>query len=302
MNMKLLAPIALFLLAGCDGNPIGAGSNNGGGDPDTSDGSVYATELNADLTMNSLRYDADADELIVNNIPFDGDSGPDGQARYVRAGSLPNGFNRYESIETAETGRRQYYAVFRQSASGQAQVGAVGTNEYVDFGFGGATAQRTRASINLPSRGEYVYTGEYAAVRIYNETLPGAPSPGVQYITGTANLEVDILDFDETGAIEGRIFDRVLYDINGNQLGLLNDDIALATASIDAETRTILSSTATGRELVPGLPGITSGNWSGVFAGPNGEEIAGIVVLEGTTGTATGSGSVRETGVFVTRD
>lgn len=301
MTMKPIAPLALFLLAACGGNPLGTGTPDGG-DPDTAAGSVYGTDLNEALTANSLRYDSDADELVINNIPFDGDSGPDQQARYVRSGSLPNGFGLYESVETAESGRRQYYAVFRRSDSGEAKAGAAGTNEYVDFGFGGATAQRTRASISLPARGEYVYTGEYAAVRIYDERQVGAPSPGVEYITGSAQLEVDILDFDTTGAIEGIIFDRVLYDVNGNVVGALNDDIALATAGIDRDTRRILSSDAVGRQLDPGLPQISSGSWSGVFAGPNGEEIAGIVVLEGRTGTDPNSGTVRETGVFLTRD
>jgi hypothetical protein len=302
MKMKLIAPMALFLLAACDGNPLGTGTGGGGGDPETSAGEVYAADLNEDLTMNSLQYDDEADELIINNIPFDGDSGPDQQARYERTGSLANGFGRYESIETAETGRRQYYAVFRQSVSGEAQVGAAGTNEYVDFGFGGATAQRTRASINLPSGNEYVYTGEYAAVRIYDERQPGAPSPGVEYITGSVELEVDIGDFDETGAIEGVIFDRVLYDVNGTVIGPLNDFITLSTAQIDAETRTILQSGASGLALDVSRTQITSGDWAGVFAGPNGEEIAGIVVLEGRTGTDPNSGTVRETGVFLTTD
>lgn len=300
MKMKPIAPLALLLLAACGGNPLGTPGD--GGDPDTSDGSIFGTDINESLTLNSLRYDDQADELVINNVPFDGDSGPDQQARYVRTGSLPNGFGLYESLETAETGRRQYYAVFRRSDSGEAQAGAVGTNEYVDFGFGGVTAQRTRASINLPSRGEYVYTGEYAAVRIFDERQPGAPSPGVQYITGTAELEVDVLDFDETGAIEGLIFNRELFDVNGNPLGSLNDFISLATAEIDRDTRTIGQSSAFGLTLDASRAQITSGDWAGVFAGPNGEEIAGIVVLEGTTGTATGSGTVRETGVFVTRD
>lgn len=303
MKMKSIAPLALFLLAACDGNPLGtAGGGGGDDDADTSEGSVYATEINPELTLNSLSYDDEADELIINNLPFDGDSGPDGQARYVRTGSLQNGFGLYESIETAETGRRQYYAVFRRSDSGEAQAAAVGTNEYVDFGFGGATAQRTRASINLPSRGEYVYTGEYAAVRIYDETQPGAPSPGVEYISGTVELDVDILDFDGTGAIEGTIFDRVLYDVNGNVIGPLNDFISLATAQIDPETRTILQSDAVGLNFDATLTEITSGDWAGVFAGPNGQEIAGIVVLEGQTGTDPNSGTVRETGAFVTAD
>ncbi len=304
MNMKLLAPLALFLLAACDGNPIGAGNGGGGddgGDPDTAVGSIYGDALEVEeLTANSVAYDETRDELVINNIPFDGISADNGQAAYVRTGTLPNGFGRYESVETGETGRRQYYAVFRRSASGFAQAAAVGTDSYVDFGFGGVTAQRTNASIRLPGGGEYVYTGEYAAVVTYDKTQPGSPG-GIQYITGDVEMDVDIRDFDETGAVEGIIFNRTLYAQDGTEIGPLDNFISLATGEIDPEARSVLSSTATAFTFGGGTQ-VSTGNWAAVFAGPDGEEIAGIVVLEGAISTAPGSGTTRETGVFLTQD
>lgn len=301
MDTRLIAPLALFLLAACDGNPLGTGDDGGGdgGDPDTRTGAIYGDAVGADqLTMNSLVYDADRDELIVNNIPFDGESAPNGQAAYVRNGSLPGGFGRYESVETATTGRRQYYAVFRRSASGYSQAAAVGTDDYISYGFGGVTAQSNSATVALPGGGEYVYTGEYAAVRTFDKTEAGAPDE-VQYVTGDVRLDVDIRDFDVTGAVEGIINNRMFYGQDGTPLGVLDDYISLATGDIDRDTRTITSSEAFGVSFA-GAETITEGNWAAVFAGPNGEEIAGIVVLEGTVTPDPDSGTVRETGVFIT--
>lgn len=305
MKMKFLAPLALVLLAGCGGNPLGAGNGNGAGgdegDPDTSAGSIYGDAVDVEaLTANSIVYDETNDELVINNIPFDGISADNGQAAYVRNGSLPNGFGRYESVETGETGRRQYYAVFRRSPSGFAQASAVGTDSYVDFGFGGVTAQRTSTSIRLPGGGEYVYTGEYAAVVTYDKGQAGSPG-GVQYITGDVELDVDIRDFDVTGAVEGIIFNRTLYAQDGSEIGALDNFISLATGEIDPDTRSVLSSTATAFTS-GGASTVASGNWAAVFAGPDGQEVAGIVVLEGAVSSAPGSGSSRETGVFLTRD
>lgn len=303
MSIRHAAPLALVLLAACDGNPFvdTPGSDGGDPDPDTGTSALYGTEIEEDLTMNSLEYDEANDELIVNNIPFDGNSATNGQARYVRVGGLgASAFARYESVETAETGRRQYYAVFRRSTSGEAQAAAIATDEYVGFGFGGVTAQRTRASINMPGEGEYVYTGEYAAVRAFDESQAGAPG-SVQYVTGTVELDVDIADFDVTGAVEGIIRNRTLFDENGNQIGALGEFLSLATGEIDFELEQITQSTAA---LFPsgGGEALASGSWAGVFAGPDGNEIAGIVILEGTVTEDGDSGTYRETGVFTAVD
>lgn len=304
MNIRLTAPLALFVLAACDGNPLGTGQDDGGGDggtPDTRAGAVYGDAVDVDdLSMNSLVYDAARDELIVNNIPFDGVSAANGQAAYVNTGALPNGYGLYESVETAETGRRQYYAVFRRSTSGFSQAAAVGTDDYIGFGFGGVTAQSNTASVALPGGGEYVYTGEYAAVRTFDKAEAGAPNE-VQYVTGDVELDVDIRDFDVTGAVEGIIDNRMLYAQDGSFIGVLDDYVALATGEIDTDTLSVTSSNAFGVSFSDAST-ITTGNWAAVFAGPRGQEIAGIVVLEGTVTPDADSGTVRETGVFIAID
>ncbi len=286
--------LALGLVACGDGNPFFDETEEGA---DTSAGSVFGTDLNDDLTMNALVYndngtaDPSDDTLIINNLPFDNSDAVGGG--YTREGALPNGFDRYESPLNDTPGERQYFAVFRRSNI--AQAAAVGTGDYVDFGFGGATAQQIgTAGVPAARPATYTFTGEYAGVRITTD-MGGVDD--VEYVTGEAELYVDILDFDTTGAVEGIIIDRQLYNADGTPSAtILNDYLSLATAEVDFTNATIGISNAFGLE---GTTQLTSGQWQGVFAGPNGEEIAGIVVLEGFESTATDSDSVRETGTLI---
>jgi len=285
-NMRLLWVV--LLLAGCDGNPF----VEDGAQPDSADGKIYGEDLGQqDIVMNSLIYDPVTQTLVINNIPFDGATGENGEAEYARIDALPNGFEVYDNVAG-----RSYFAVFRRSDSGYSQVGAVGTETYIQYGFGGLTAQRLNAAVSMP-RGEYVYSGEYAAIRTYDEAQPNSPNQ-VQYVTGDVTMDVDVSDFDVTGAVEGIISNRILYDENRNPIGALDDYISLATAEIDFETDTISSSAAFGVSFSD-RANLTSGNWAAVFAGPNGEEIAGIVLLEGAAGDGADPGAVRESGVFI---
>ena len=280
-------------VAACgDGNPFDEASQGG----TTAPGVVFGTDLNEDLTMNALVYDdkgtADPsdDTLIINNLPFDNSDAQGGE--YTRTAALPNGFDRYESPLNGTPGERQYFAVFRRSAF--AQAAAVATGDYIDFGFGGATAQQVGAAgVPAARPATYTFSGEYAGLRI---TTDAGGADDVEFVTGDAELYVDILDFDINGAVEGIIDNRQLYASDGTFLGTLGDYLSLATADVDFTNATINSSEAFGLE---GTEQLTNGNWQGVFAGPNGEEIAGIVVLEGSESTATSSDRVRETGTLI---
>ncbi len=282
---------ALVIVAGCNGtNPFFPPED--AGPPDVSDDSMYAADLNDSLQMNALSYDSGADTLTINNLPFDG---PDGTYQ-AKATNLAGPFAVYESIEGSETGKRQYYAVFRKST--YVQAAAVGTNDYANFGFGGATAQRFgNTLVTLPTEGEYTFTGEYAGVRILR---PQSGTGTFQFVEGNVEVVVDILDFDVTGAVEAIISDRMLYDIDGNQIGPLIGSVALGTAEIDFTNSLVLTSTAYGYEIKDaGMTQLQQGYWKAMFGGPNGEEIAGIVLLEGTTPVGDDDVPVRETGVFI---
>ena len=150
----------------------------------------------------------------------------------------------------------------------------------------------------------YIFNGEYAAVRTIIDPDTGSQ---IQYVAGTVQIRVDIEDFDDTGAVEGIIADRTFFDSNGVAIDDLNGSgefIGLSTAEINFDNWTIGSAEAS----INGGYGTTgaTGTWEGLFAGPNGEEVAGIVVIEGTgpIGIDVDTGEyievqVREVGGFV---
>lgn len=265
-------------LAGCgDGNPF-----TDEGAPDDAPGSVFFDNTSARMVVNNIGYDAVNDQVIINNIPFD-----DPQNRYDRIATeaFSNSFDAYESTPAPGSNEVQYFAVFRRTA--HAQVAAAGTGEYVDFGYAGAGAQRRSGQPTLPGSGIYSYNGEYAAVRT---TLVPAGANTVEYVTGDVALSVDFDDFDDTGAVGGTVFNRTLYDTTGAPLGPLAGFISLRDTDIDYANRTIVESVATEFDGTGAQVG--SGNWAGVFAGPGGEEIAGIVFVNGS--------GVQEVGGLVT--
>lgn len=287
MTRTIFCIAALASLAACgDGNPFTATED---ANADTTVNNFYGADLNDDLTMNNLTYDSDKDQLVINNLPFDG---VDGRYSYNKSKSIGNKFKVYESAR-ATGSRSGYYAVFRRSASGHAQAAAVVTNRYAGYGFGGATAQRLNDNITMPSEGEYVFTGEYAALRIRGD------SAQEQYVSGNARIEIDVTDFDTKGAVEGLINNRKLYDRDGKFVRNMTGYISMATTSIDFATATTTDGTATLFDSTGDDE--ASGKWKGVFAGPNADEMAGIIVIE-TLGTATTVGAYRETGAFVTKD
>ena len=270
-----------FGLSACGGTaPFGVDD-----DPDTEAGSssVYFTENNDTLTLNNVTYDPDTDTLTLNNIPFDD---PENAYDRIRTEAFNNGFDAYDSNPERGTNELQYFAVFRRSDSGESQVAAAGTNSYVDFGYGGAGAQRLGNKPNLPTSGIYSYNGEYAAVR----TTRDGTNDGVTFVTGDARLRVDFDDFDIDGAAGGSISNRQVYTTDGTLIGNLDGFISLADTTIDFDNSSLGSSTATEFDGAGDSTG-ASGNWQGVFAGTEGAEIAGIVFVEGS--------GVREVGGFI---
>ncbi len=294
VSRALPAMVLALFCAGCGGNPFNKEEDPGadGGAADTSAGAVYGKDMNSQLTMNSMVYDADSNQIVVNNLPFDGATAPNGQAIYTQTGSLPGSpFNRYENVAGADS----YYAVFRRSDSGAVEAGAFATTSYVDFGYGGAAAKRNTAGVTLPGSGEYTFTGDYAAVRVF-DAASGINAP--QYVTGTTRIDVDFGDFDTVGAIIGTVANREVFDVNGTSLGVMDDYVALSLGTGDPTTGRIDGGGASLREIA-GAGLIATGDWSGVFGGTNGTEIAGIVVLEGAVDDVGGTGNMRETGVLI---
>jgi hypothetical protein len=321
-NLLVLAFAGAISACSLDGSALDSGNDEGVGtgeqplvgeeqptdvpdEPSTGAASsvdVFGADLNADLRMNEVIYDPDTDELLLNNIPFDGDDGEYARDAAGTAGlaSAGSGFGAYRNT----SGQAEYYAVFRRSDNAYSQVVTAGTDRYFSFGFGGAAALRLDGTGALPNANQsYVFNGEYAGVRTILDESSGT---SIQYVAGTAQIDVDIEDFDTVGAVEGLIVDRRFFDANGVQVAGLNDVdyIALHTAQINFDDWTISSSTATVRPQLGQRE--MNGSWEGLFAGPNGEEVAGIIVVEGdgpvgidpTTGDYIVR-EVRETGGFV---
>lgn len=292
MYKKILFCSALSLSACATGTPPFGGA---GSDAD-SGASESATELYVgdEGDMNNLVYDADNDELVINNLPFDGVDG-----RYLNTGgTFLDGFQVYASQQDGESGRFQYYAVHAVAANGRA--GAAGTAAYKGYGHGGAMISRHTNRVELPvGRGELVYTGNYAGIRVTDD-VPGSGT-GITFADGDATVYVDLLDFDVTGAVAGSINNRSEYDVNGGYVGTLQSIVLNETADISSEG--VINGTAATYDVGSSgaLEVLQAGTYTAVFAGRNGEQLIGTVRITGDLDAIDPElGNVQETGVFIT--
>ncbi len=282
---------------------------------ETGGDTLYANEASDDLTVNDIAYDATTGEVVFNNVPFDGDDNVYTRNAAVTTAVQGASGTTFDIVNNT-AGFSNYYAVFRRSPNEYSQVGAMGTDRYISYGFGGAGVERLNGDGSLPAANEsYVFNGEYAAVR----TIQDDAGNSIQYVAGTSRIEVDIEDFDNIGAVEGIIANRRFFDANGVEITSIAgvDYIALATAEINFDDWTITSTEAAlvipnsapdpnGGTLNAPSTQSQTGTWDGLFAGPNGEEISGFVFVEGTgpigidvgTGTVLTEETIRETGVF----
>ena len=186
---RLITAVAITAaLAGCDGTnpfmleataPTGETEALDENDPNTSVDSKFAFDPAASLTMNSVVYDDNGtpndptdDDLIINNLPFDGPAGRyDAVAgtQTVSPTGLTTGI--YESRQTATTGQIKHYAVFLQGDYTDA-TSAAGR----DWGnFGNAGANINRSDFNLPSSNEI--STSPAAMNMYTLAFMRALAP-----------------------------------------------------------------------------------------------------------------------------
>ncbi len=266
---------ALLVVAACGGNPFIAEDDDGTPldpeDPNTSVNSKFAWDPEESLTMNAVTYDRANNQLVINNLPFDGPEG-----RYDNRFTMSNGARVYASRQTATTGLVQHYAVFIESDAMQATA-AAGAN-WIQYGNAGANINRS--SFSLPTGvGEYVYVGSYAANRTFDERS------GIELVSGDVELLVDVLDFDPVEGIQGDIVGTVT---NRTRVNLLNGsdgrdlpDIVLAEVSFNNANGTFDDGTVSTFSPLDGDEWST-GTYSGLFAGTQGQEIGGYLVMEGT--------------------
>lgn len=260
----------LAMAAGCTATSGGIGGGGGTTSRSCSGSNTCVGEVN------SVSYNATTDTLVLNNLP-----GVAGNNVYVRVPTLDrNGFRAYQN----SSGSNTYVAFYAESASGGTYAGAVGTGDYVSAGYGGAFFG-TSGTPSMPQSGISVYSGNYSAIRVYDDSTT---APKVGFVDGTASIAVDFNDFDIGGAIDSSISGRNAYDESGNALGALPNLSGTTTSASNGKF------TTTVKEVTPGS---ATGTLQGVFGGPGGTEIAGIVILTGPD--ALTSVDMTERGVFL---
>jgi hypothetical protein len=271
---------AVLLVAACGGNPFVIEDDDGTPldpeDPNTSVNSKFAWDPENNLTMNAVTYDRANNQLVINNLPFDGPEG-----RYDNRFTMSNGARVYESRQTATTGLVKHYAVFIESEHMQATA-AAGAN-WIQYGNAGANINRS--SFNLPAGGEYVYVGAYAANRTFDKRS------GIELVSGEVELLVDVLDFDPEdgiqGDIVGTVYNRTRVNLSGREYGRDLPDIFLAEVSFDTTNGTFgenpEETTEAGEAgtFTPEGEQWSTGTYGGLFGGPAGQELGGFLVMEG---------------------
>lgn len=278
MRTQIGAAMALSVaLAACGGSTdddttdAGGGTTTGGGSSiEDVTGLGPADVIATDSDATRIGYDADTDEIIVEAIPFDDDAF---EGRYARTPGLDRGnFEAY----TATRGFDTYVAFFDTSTSGSVSATIVNSNAYADHGYFGAGYTR-ESTVALPSSTQRAfYSGDYVGLRTNGE---GAGE--MDTITGDIRFEADFSD----AVVRGQIVNRVVV-LNETGTGAGNT-ITLANTSLNTENGTFKGQAG---EAAGGLDG--AGTYEGVIGGPNGEEVAGVVIL-------TTQANLRETGAFI---
>lgn len=264
MKMKLLAPLALFLLAACDGNPLGAG--NGGGTPDPDPVTDVPVEVAANLK--AISYDAAGDTLTIS---LDNPGASPLNAQFTRTPSLDvNGYDAYVYQETGLL--RSHLALVKENARGNLQASAVSDGGQFNYRFGGGSFVRID-TYTQPTTGVFSYTGSYAGVFV-----PGSrPSPALPdsfQPTTPYRVQGDILlnGSFTTDIVEGGITGRQVLDDGGVAVIDLAD-VVLRNSTIDSDGRFL------GEVEFDGAPGQSIGNYAGAFGGDGATDVAGALLI-----------------------
>ncbi|WP_069299666.1 hypothetical protein [Neptunicoccus sediminis] len=274
-SLAAAASVAVFLSA-CGGSTDSAsdetGDTTGGTDGGTEEEVVIDTGpahilLEGDNQATRLEYDSDADQIIVEKIPFDDE---------VFESRLDRTASRDESAYRAYSSKRgfdDYTAYTRETDSGAVSVIVVNSGEYKDHGYSGAAYTRT-GTTTLPTENQRAfYEGEYLGTRTSEE------SGGMDVIVGDAELEADFSD----DTIRGRITKRRVTE---DELGVgAGTDITLANTAIDRSSGVFNGSVSQTNDDVT-----SEGTYSGILGGDNADETAGYLILE--------RDATRELGVF----
>lgn len=298
MITRLVGLIGVSFLAACGGsgsNPVTGGPTsddgvitNPGADPNSqSSNTAFLFDPANFLTANQFAFTPGAtpagNTIRINNLPFDNVSSQGGSYQPRAGVVLPSGQVFDNSVARAAASNPatvdEYLAVIVQSPTGTgALAGVVATNEYAEPGYGGAYISRPSSGLPASRTALYNYRGDYNGVRVIRQVA--GPNNAIQLTTGTANIEVDLQDFDLTSAFRGFISNRQLFDENGAPIPGALAPIELIITDIDPATNTTTGGTARTVDTSTGA-NAQSGSYVGMFSGPSGGEIVGYVVVDG---------------------
>lgn len=335
MSRYALPFAALFAFAACDGPAVveRALDDNGSSTSPIADELPPGTEnpsANSGITRyeafdrengngyaQGFRYDPVRDRFFVDNLAFDGANSP-----YTRVTGLgafdPGPFRVYEGPSTyadnvtgAPIEQFMHRAILGASDSGEVEFAIVRTGSYVNYGFDGFIYSRDGSvSLPLPATGQAHFEGEYRALRDFRNR------GGLEYASGDMYIDIDFEDFNDGDAVKGAVFNRRVYDINGNDI----------TASVVAGLQTEYNNPAI--SVIPNLlfkvgPGhvdsngemagdvnstvingdgaaveVESGKYYALLSGEGVDEIVGVIVAQAADARSPGV-IVRETGGFI---
>jgi len=263
-----------------------------------------------------FNYDAENDEFEVDNLAFDGanvyrrvvfvgdpadptdDSDLIGAARvYASDGTFTDEFGDPD----ATIGQFQHRLLYGFSEDGKVRYAIVRTGQYVEYGFGGFLYER-RGGVTLPTSGQAGYTGTYSALRDFSGR------GGLEYASGDMTMAIDFEDFNDGDAVQGQVFNRRIFDINGNDItnDIVNeingDEIPTLVFTVGPGVLTSSGeiSGQVGSNIVNDdgtLIGFETGNYYAILEGDNAENVVGIIVSTHIDPRA-GGATVRETGGF----
>lgn len=342
MSRFILPFAALLALAACDGPAVVEGANPPpppeeetpdlppGTENPTSTSDITRYEALDEATgsgyAQDFTYDAASDTFSVDNLAFDGANTYTRIADSALGAFAASPFRVYEAPTTAldsVTGVKidqfLHRAIVGSSATDAddtefVEFAIVRTGSYRDFGFGGFIYSREGGvRLPLPTTGQARYEGDYRGLRDFNNRT------GIEYVAGQAFLDIDFEDFNDGDAVKGRVFDRSIFDVNGNDItaaviaGLQStyDNPAISAlpdlvidvgpGSIDGNgeiTGSIASSVLNGDGA---LETLDTGKYYALLSGTDidgGNEVVGIVVVAGDDPRYKDV-TVRETGGFI---
>ena len=259
----------------------------------------------------SIVYDSGTDSFTITGLAFDGNNaytrgnavsslGP--YAVYEAAAQYP------DAVTSSPINQMTHRALYGVSNTGDVEFAIVRTGAYVSYGFGGFIYQRN-GGVTLPTAGQASYF---------------IGRGGIEYATGDMSIDIDFDAFTaksgaEQAAVRGRLTNREIYDVNGNNItrdildaleaehGMTYNSLPsvifeVGPSVMDANGE-IVGNVGNSLNTPTGAITFEEGKYYALISGDatqgGADNIVGILVFETTQDQRFDNVTVRETGGFV---